>query len=117
MLATKLDCDILWFDETQRSALAIADKPNIQRGLHGVMLGMPSEALDFPSPRLGKNWMIRIAHLSLLTRIAIQFMVLNIGIFKPTNATVHRAAANDIDFRNRAARGSVCNGLLLPVFL
>jgi hypothetical protein len=28
------------------------------------------------------------------------------------NATVHRAAANDFDFRNRAARGSVCNGLL-----
>jgi hypothetical protein len=27
------------------------------------------------------------------------------------NATVHRAAANDIDFRNRATRGSVCNGL------
>jgi len=27
------------------------------------------------------------------------------------NGTVHRAAANDIDFRNRAARGSVCNGL------
>jgi hypothetical protein len=33
------------------------------------------------------------------------------------NDSVHRAAANDIDFRNRAARGSVCNGLLLPVFL
>ncbi len=28
------------------------------------------------------------------------------------NVTVHRAAANDIDFRSRAARGSVCNGLL-----
>ena len=28
------------------------------------------------------------------------------------NATVHRAAANDIDFRIRAARGSVWNGLL-----
>jgi len=28
------------------------------------------------------------------------------------NGTVHRAAANDIDFRIRAARGSVCNGLL-----
>ena len=27
------------------------------------------------------------------------------------NATVHRAAANDIEFRNRAARGSVWNGL------
>ena len=27
------------------------------------------------------------------------------------NDTVHRAAANDIDFKNRAARGSVCNGL------
>lgn len=32
------------------------------------------------------------------------------------NVTVHRAAANDIDLRNRAARGSVCNGLFgLPV--
>ena len=28
------------------------------------------------------------------------------------NATVHRAAANDVDFRNRAARGSGWNGLL-----
>ena len=32
------------------------------------------------------------------------------------NATVHRAAANDIDFRNRTARGSVCNGLLFGFF-
>ena len=31
------------------------------------------------------------------------------------NVTVHRAAANDIDFRNRAARGFVCNGLLFRV--
>ena len=29
----------------------------------------------------------------------------------PRNVTVHRAAANDIDFKT-AARGSVCNGLL-----
>ena len=28
------------------------------------------------------------------------------------NVTVHRAAANDIDFISRATRGSVCNGLL-----
>jgi hypothetical protein len=28
------------------------------------------------------------------------------------NGTVHRAAENDFDFRNREARGSVCNGLL-----
>jgi len=28
------------------------------------------------------------------------------------NGTVHRAAANDMDFMNRSARGSVCNGLL-----
>jgi hypothetical protein len=27
------------------------------------------------------------------------------------NDTVHRAAANDIDFKTRATRGSVCNGL------
>jgi hypothetical protein len=27
------------------------------------------------------------------------------------NATVHRAAANDVDFKNRPTRGSVCNGL------
>jgi hypothetical protein len=28
------------------------------------------------------------------------------------NVTVHRAAVNDVDFRTRAARSSVCNGLL-----
>jgi len=28
------------------------------------------------------------------------------------NGTVHRAAANDVDFNSRATRGSVCNGLL-----
>ena len=28
------------------------------------------------------------------------------------NVTVHRAAANDINFKTRAARGSVCNGLV-----
>ncbi len=28
------------------------------------------------------------------------------------NVTVHRAAANSIDIKIRAARGSVCNGLL-----
>ncbi len=27
------------------------------------------------------------------------------------NGTVHRVAANDVDYRIRAARGSVCNGL------
>jgi hypothetical protein len=27
------------------------------------------------------------------------------------NGTVHRAAVNDFPFQNRAARGSVCNGL------
>ena len=32
----------------------------------------------------------------------------------PNDATVHRAAANDIDLRIRAARVSVCNGLLCP---
>lgn len=32
---------------------------------------------------------------------------------RPTNATVHRAAANDFRFQNRAARGSVCNGLFV----
>ncbi len=33
--------------------------------------------------------------------------------FRPlvANVTVHRAAANDVDFRTRAARGSVWNGL------
>jgi hypothetical protein len=41
-------------------------------------------------------------------------------VFEPScfflcNVTVHRAAANDVDFRIRAARGSVCNGLLHPV--
>ena len=30
--------------------------------------------------------------------------------FSP-NDPVHRAAANDFPFQNRAARGSVCNGL------
>lgn len=30
------------------------------------------------------------------------------------SATVHQAAAKDIDFRIRAARGSVWNGLLCP---
>ncbi len=34
---------------------------------------------------------------------------------KPDNVTVHRAAANDIDFKTRAARGSVCNGWLSAV--
>ena len=33
------------------------------------------------------------------------------------NATVHRAAANGFDFRNRAARGSVWNGLFVPSWL
>ena len=28
------------------------------------------------------------------------------------NDTVHRAAVKDVDFRTRAARASVCNGLL-----
>jgi len=28
------------------------------------------------------------------------------------NGTVHRAAADDVDLRTRAARGSACNGLL-----
>jgi hypothetical protein len=32
--------------------------------------------------------------------------------FQADNDPVHRAAANDVDFRTRAARGSVCNGLL-----
>jgi hypothetical protein len=64
-LATKLDCDILWFYESQRSAFAIADKPNIQRGSQRVMLRMPSKSFDFPTPRLFENWMIGIAHLSL----------------------------------------------------
>ena len=35
--------------------------------------------------------------------------------FAPPNGTVHRAAANDFDFRTRAARGSVCNGLFGPI--
>lgn len=36
------------------------------------------------------------------------------GIGKPRDfiiARVHRVAANDIDYRTRAARGSVCNAL------
>ena len=32
------------------------------------------------------------------------------------NDTVHRAAANDIDLKTRATRGSVCNGLLFGFF-
>ena len=32
------------------------------------------------------------------------------------NVWVHRAAANDIDFKPRAARGSVCNPLLSDGF-
>jgi hypothetical protein len=31
------------------------------------------------------------------------------------NVPVHRAAANDIDFRIRTTRGSVCNGLLFGI--
>ncbi len=31
------------------------------------------------------------------------------------NVTVHRAAVDDIEFRTRAARGSVCNGLFCPL--
>jgi hypothetical protein len=31
------------------------------------------------------------------------------------NGKVRRAAANDIDFKNRSAGGSVCNPLLLRV--
>jgi hypothetical protein len=31
------------------------------------------------------------------------------------NASVHRAAANDVDFKTRDPRGSVCNGLLSDV--
>lgn len=30
--------------------------------------------------------------------------------FFPPNALIHWAAVNDVDFRNRAARGYVCNG-------
>ena len=33
----------------------------------------------------------------------------------PNNDPVHRAAASDVDFRFRAGRGSVCNGLLAAV--
>jgi hypothetical protein len=33
------------------------------------------------------------------------------GVSWRANATVHRAAGNDFPFQNRAARGSVCNGL------
>jgi len=32
------------------------------------------------------------------------------------NGTVHPAAANDIALKTRAARGSVCNGLLFAIF-
>jgi hypothetical protein len=38
-----------------------------------------------------------------------------IDLFYSDNGTVHRAAANDADFRTRAARGSVCNGLLFRI--
>ena len=34
------------------------------------------------------------------------------GFLKRDNVNVHRAAAKDIVFKNRAARGSVCNVLL-----
>ncbi|TWT78619.1 hypothetical protein CA13_00150 [Planctomycetes bacterium CA13] len=41
-----------------------------------------------------------------------------VGItFSAQNVTVHRAAANDIDFRIRAAAASVCNGWLSVVNL
>jgi hypothetical protein len=40
-----------------------------------------------------------------------------IGWATPLNVTVHRAAENYVDFRNRAARGSVCNGLLCHVWV
>jgi hypothetical protein len=33
------------------------------------------------------------------------------------NDPVHRAAANDVDFRTRAARGSVCNGIVICLLL
>ena len=33
-----------------------------------------------------------------------------------TNVTVHRAAPNDVEFKTRATRGSVCNGLLRARF-
>lgn len=35
------------------------------------------------------------------------------AILSLANATVHRAAANDVDFEDRAARGSVWNGLFV----
>jgi hypothetical protein len=34
-------------------------------------------------------------------------------VLRSHNATVHRAAANDVDFKTRATRGSVCNGLFV----
>jgi hypothetical protein len=38
------------------------------------------------------------------------------SLLAPPNVPVHRAAANDVDFRTRAARGSVCNGLFVDHF-
>jgi hypothetical protein len=38
-------------------------------------------------------------------------LIRHAGTLVLANATVHQAAANDFNFRNRAARGSVCNGL------
>ena len=34
------------------------------------------------------------------------------NLFQPDNVNDHRAAAKDIVFKSRAARGSVCNVLL-----
>ena len=38
------------------------------------------------------------------------------GTLRQNNVTVHRAAANDIDVRIRATRGSVWSGLLFATF-
>lgn len=45
---------------------------------------------------------------SLITAASEKVLIL----IQTPNATVHRAAANDIAIRTRAARGSACNGLL-----
>ena len=46
------------------------------------------------------------------TRTRFPIMLMVKFSIKLDNAPVHRAATNDIDFRIRAARGTVSNGLL-----
>jgi hypothetical protein len=89
VLAAELNCDVLRFNETQGTALAIPDKPNVQSGLLGVIPELPGKVFDLPEPRLLEYWMIRVSHLSSIPRNANQCTHRKrFGEFEPTNLVI-----------------------------